>query len=212
MNMKLCKNTAVRLSVFLVALSCIFSGPSSAEKSDFTKAVDLVKEKKYVKAFDIFERLAQGHDPDAQFNTAVLLRKGIGRPSNYPDALQWAWLAELGGNSRAAELREELIDLMPEEQLDPVRNRVKSVLQRRMDAGESVVILQMANYHLRVEAEPDYKYAYALRSLAAALSIKNAVELRDEIEPELEPADLIDAQSIAAQLFSSTTWVTEVKE
>jgi len=200
--------TSTRSLVFVTAL--IFSVQATmAEKSDFAKAADFVKEKQFVQAFDIFERLAREHDPDAQFNTAVLLRKGIGRPSNYPDALKWAWLAELGGNVRAAELREYLVDLMPDDQLDLVRDRVKDILQGRMDAGESVVILQMANYHLSVVAEPDYKNAYALRSLAAALNIKNAGDLRDEIESELEPADLIDAQTIAANLFSSNTWINE---
>lgn len=206
------KKMVNKLSVLLTVLSCIFAAPCIAEKSDFSKAADLVREKKYVDAFDIFLRLAKAHDPDAQFNAGVLLRKGIGRPSNYPDALKWAWLAELGGNVRAVELRKELVSLIPEDQLDLVRIRVKTILQDRMYAGESIAILQMANYHLSVEAEPDFKNAYVMRSLAAALSIKNAVGLRDEIEPELEPTDLIDAQNIAATLFSSTTWVIEAED
>ena len=217
MNMTQYIKTTVKFSVFLAVLSCIAVGQvvaasHVAEKSDFSKAADLVREKKYVEAFDIFESLAQAHDSDAQFNAAVFLRKGIGRPSNYPDALKWAWLAELGGNVRAADLRAELVGLMPEEQLGPVRNRVKSVLQGRMDAGETVVILQMADYHLGVEAEPDYKNAYALRSLAAALSIENAGVLRDEVEAELEPEELIEAQTVATSLFSSTTWVIKVED
>ena len=142
-------------------------------------------------------------------STAVLLRKGIGRPSNYPEALKWAWLAELGGNLRAAELRAELIDLIPEEDLDKVRNQVKAILQSRMDTGDSLAILQMANFYLSVVAEPDYKNAYALRSLAAAINIKAAGILRDEIEPELEPKDLVAAQIIAKKLFADRDWILE---
>ena len=202
------KSLAAIHILFITSLLCM-AGPAFAEKSEFSKAVELIKEKQFIAAFDIFLRLAEAHDHDAQFNTAVLLRKGIGRPSNYPEALKWAWLAELGGNLRAAELSAELIDLIPEEELDKVRDQVKAVLQSRMDAGDSLVILQMANFYLSVLAEPDYKNAYALRSLAAAINIKAAGSLRDEIEPELEPKDLVEAQVIAKKLFADRTWVLE---
>ena len=203
------KATLVRTSVFLFAAYLFVEDATSAEKSDFAKAADFIREKRFVEAFDIFVRLAEAHDHEAQFNTAVLLRKGIGMPSNYPEALKWAWLSELGGNLRAAELRAELIDLIPEEELDKVRDQVKAVLQSRMDAGDGLVILQMANFHLSVLAEPDYKNAYALRSLAAAINLKAAGSLRDEIEPELEPKDLVEAQAIAKKLFTDRTWVLE---
>ena len=209
MKMTQFKTALVRTSVFLLAACLFIEDATSGEKSDFAKAADFIREKQFVEAFDIFVRLAEAHDHDAQFNTAVLLRKGIGRPSNYPEALKWAWLAELGGNLRAAELRAELIDLIPEEELDKVRDQVKAVLQSRMDAGDSLVILQIADFYLNVLAEPDYKNAYALRSLAAAVNIKAAGSLRDEIEPELEPKDLVEAQTIAKKLFTDRTWVLE---
>ena len=209
MKMTHFKTVFFRTSVFLLAAWLFAENATSAEKSDFAKAADFIREKQFVEAFDIFERLAEAHDHDAQFNTAVLLRKGIGRPSNYPEALKWAWLAELGGNSRALELSAELINLIPQEELDKVRNQVKAVLQSRMDTGDGLVILQMANFHLSVLAEPDYKNAYALRSLAAAINIKAAGMLRDEIEPELETKDLVEAQTIAKKLFTDRTWVVE---
>ena len=209
MKMIQAKIIVATISVLLTLISIFVAGPVVAEKSDFSKAVDLVKQKQFVEAFAIFERLANSNDHDAQFNTAVLLRKGIGRPSNYPEALKWAWLAELGGNLRAAELRAGLIDLIPEEELDKVRNQVKAVLQSRMDLGDSLAILQMANFYLSVVAEPDYKNAYALRSLAAAINIKAASTLRDEIEPELEPEDLVEAQKIAMKLFTERTWILD---
>jgi len=200
-----------RAAIHILSLSLILciATPAFAEKSEFTKAAELIREKQFIAAFDIFARLAEAHDHDAQFNTAVLLRKGIGRPSNYPEALKWAWLAELGGNLRAAELRTELMEFIPEEELDKVRNRVKAVLQSRMEEGDSLVILQMANFHLSVLEEPDYKNAYALRSLAAAINIKTAGMLRDEIEPELELKDLVEAQTIAKKLFTERTWILD---
>ena len=190
----------------------LFTGSEAtcAEKSDFAKAVGLIREDQFVAAFEIFESLAEKNDLDAQFNTAVLLRKGIGHPANYPKALKWAWLAELGGSLRAIELREELVSLMPGDQLELVRQEVKDLLETRMGAGESLVILQMANFHLTVVAEPDYKQAYALRALAAAINITDAASLRDDIEAELEPEELIEAQAIAGEMFLNTEWIKEI--
>ena len=209
MKMTQLKSVVVTTGLALLSAYIFNVGAVYAEKSDFARAADFIREKQFVEAFDIFVRLAETHDHDAQFNTAVLLRKGIGRPSNYPEALKWAWLAEMGGNLRATELRAELIDLIPEEELDKVRNQVKAVLQSRMDVGDSLAILQMANFYLSVVAEPDYKNAYALRSLAAAINIKAASTLRDEIEPELEPNDLVAAQTIAMKLFTERTWILD---
>ncbi len=212
MRISYLNNVAVSSRLSLLVLLILFPVIALAEKSDFSKAVDLVREKSFVQAFDIFERLAMDNDHDAQFNIAILLRKGIGHPTNYPNALKWAWLAELGGITRAAEVREEILDFMPEDQLDLVRKQVKANLQAQIDAGQSVFILQMADFYLNVEAEPDYKNAYALRSLAAALSIEGAGDLRNEVESELEPADLIEAQIIAEKMFSSMNWVFERKK
>jgi len=210
MKMTQLKSVVVTTGSALLSAYIFNVGAVYAEKSDFARAADFIREKQFVEAFDIFVRLAETHDHDAQFNTAVLLRKGIGRPSNYPEALKWAWLAEMGGNLRATELRAELMALIPEVELDKVRNQVKAVLQSRMDVGDSLAILQMANFYLSVVAEPDYKNAYALRSLAAAINIKAAGTLRDEIESELEPEDLVEAQTIAMKLFTERTWILDM--
>ena len=212
MKISLFKNAAYSLRYLLVPFLISFPMIALAEKSEFSKAVDFVREKNFIQAFGIFERLAMDNDHDAQYNIAILLRKGIGHPTNYPSALKWAWLAELGGVMRASEVREEVFDLLPEDQLDLVRKQVKAVLQTQIDVGQSVFILQMADYYLFVEAEPDYKNAYAFRSLAAALSIEGASDLRDKVEPELEPADLIEGQILAEKMFSSTEWIFEPKK
>lgn len=211
MTISLFKNAAFSLRCSLAPLLILFPMIALAEKSDFSKAVDLVREKNFVQAFGIFERLAMDNDHDAQYNVAILLRKGIGHPTNYPNALKWAWLAELGGVLRASEVRKEVFGLMPDDQLDLVRKQVKAVLQTQIDTGQSIFILQMADYYLHVEAEPDYKNAYAFRSLAAALSIEGSGDLRNEVEPELDPEDLIEAQILAEKMFSSIDWVFDSK-
>ena len=177
--------------------------------TQFNDAVQAVRDKNYGAAYEGFLSLAEEADHDAQYNLAVLLRKGLGHPINYAQSLKWVWLAKMGGSDKASKLCEELLELVPAETQETVRMQVKKVLDSRFENGDSKVILQLADYHLSVVVEPDYKSAYALRALAAAIGIKQAVDLRNEIEGELEPADLIEAQKMAAGLFSEKVWLIE---
>jgi len=177
--------------------------------TQFNDAVQAVRDKNYGAAYEGFLSLAEEADHDAQYNLAVLLRKGLGHPANYAQSLKWVWLAKMGGSDKASKLCEELLELVPAETQETVRMQVKKVLDSRFENGDSKAILQLADYHLSVVVEPDYKSVYALRALAAAIGIKHAVDLRNEIEGELEPADLIEAQKMAAGLFSEKVWLIE---
>ena len=197
---------SVIMGVTLIALSTFWPTIGYAEKSEFNRAVIFVRDKDYSSAVFIFKSLAEQNDHDAQYNLALLLRKGLGHPSNYPLALQWAWLSQLSGETKAADLAENLISLVPDETQDLVRAKVLKILQQRMEKGDRDAILQKAQYHLDVVVEPDYSAAYALRSLGAAIGLKGAIELRDEIEGELEIKDLMDSQARAAKIFVKYDW------
>jgi hypothetical protein len=194
------------VAVALIASNLCLASISFAEKSEFNKAVIFVRDKDYSPAVNIFKSLAEQDDHDAQYNLALLLRKGLGHPSNYPLALQWAWLSQLSGKTKAADLAEDLISLVPDETQDLVRAKVLKILQQRMEKGDRDAILQKAQYHLTVVVEPDYIAAYALRSLGAAIGLKGAIELRDEIEGKLEIKDLMDSQARAAKIFVEYDW------
>jgi uncharacterized protein len=204
------------LRFIILSLILLSTAPFLALADDqgtpFNDAVQAVRDKNYGAAYEGFLSLAEAADHDAQYNLAILLRKGLGHPANYAQSLKWAWLADVGGNAKASKLCEELLELIPGETQETIRLQVKQVLDSRFEGGDSKVILQLAQYHLSIVIEPDYKSAYALRALAAAIGVQKAVELRDEIEGELEPADLIEAQQMAAKLFAEKTWVIEVAE
>ena len=175
----------IAIRVWITCVSLIAGAGSvvaEGHRSEFAEAVALVKQKEYSSAYLIFDKLAQDHDHDAQFNAAIMLKKGMGHPANYKSALKWSWLAELGGISKATELRDDLTSLVPEETQDQVRAEILQILQKRLDEGDKDVILQLAQYHISVAAEVDYQNAYALRALAAALNVKNAFELRNDVE------------------------------
>jgi len=211
--MKVCFD---RLRYLILSLTIFSTAPflvmSDGHSTPFNDAVQAVRDKNYGAAYKGFLPLAEAADHDAQYNLAILLRKGLGHPANYAQSLKWAWLADMGGNAKASKLCGELLDLVPAETQETIRLQVKQALDSRFNDGDSKVILQLAQYHLSIVIEPDYKSAYALRALAAAIGVQKAVGLRDEIEAELEPADLIEAQKMAANLFVEKTWVIEVAE
>ena len=209
--MKLTKFTARACIMAVVLIAANFIAPTIgyADKSEFNKAVTFVRDKDYTSAVNIFKSLAEHDDHDAQYNLALLLRKGLGHPSNYPLALKWAWLSQLSGKAKAADLTEDLLSLIPDETQDLVRAKVLKILQQRMEKGDRDAILQKAQYHLTVVEEPDYIAAYALMSLGAAIGLKGAIELRDEIESELELTDLMDSQAQAINIFEQYDWSVE---
>ena len=211
--MKVCFDHLRFITLSLILLSTVpFLAMADGHGTPFNAAVQAVRDKNYGAAYEGFLSLAEAADHDAQYNLAILLRKGLGHPANYAQSLKWVWLAKVGGNAKASKLCEELLDLVPGDTQETIRLQVKKALDSRFKEGDSKVILQLAQYHLSIVIEPDYISAYALRALAAAIGVKKAVELRDEIEGELEPVDLIEAQKMAAKLFAEKTWVIEVAE
>ena len=211
--MKACFDHLRFLTLSLILLSTApFFAVADGQSAPFNDAVQAVRDKNYGAAYEGFLALAEAADHDAQYNLAILLRKGLGHPANYAQSLKWVWLAKMGGNAKSSKLCEELLELVPADTQEIIRMQVKKMLDSRFENGDSKVILQLADYHLSVIVEPDFKSAYALRALAAAIGVKKAVELRNEIEGELEPADLIEAQKIAAELFTQKSWVIEYDE
>ena len=78
----------------------------------FAEAVQAVKDKNYQHAVNLFELQAFAAQHDAQYNLALLLQSGKGRPQNYQQALFWAWSAYLGGIEPAKELKSFICDLL----------------------------------------------------------------------------------------------------
>ena len=177
-----------------------------SEESKFATAANLVKEKNYLDAFVIFEELAQTNDHEAQFNTAIFLKKGVGHPANYALSLKWAWLAKLGGVEAASNLIDEIIEFIPEDAINKIRFDVEKNLLKRMENGDTQVILQMSEFYRTIAEEPDLQKSYALGALAAALDVKGATIVRDELEALIDGEQLILGQGIAKELFQNNKW------
>ena len=112
----------------------------------FAEAVQAVKDKNYQHAVNLFELQAFAAQHDAQYNLALLLQSGKGRPQNYQQALFWAWSAFLGGIEPAQELSEDLKNLLPEDSQSDQRKLIET-LQDRIDAGDRSALMELALFY-----------------------------------------------------------------
>ena len=169
----------------------------------FEEATQAVKEGRYKEAIDAFEVLAENNEADAQYNMALLLKAGRGRPQNYYQALKWGWLAMLGNIELADKLVDEIKDIIPEPAQKNIRAEVKKYIQTRAETGNHVAISQMGDYFLRVPENPEYKDAYLWFVIATAFQIEGSMSRRDKVQKELEGKDILKVQGKALEVFNN---------
>ena len=200
------KSADFSILIMLISLTFYLSvvGANAETRSDneaFNAAVKAVKARDYGRALVLFEQQANDAKHDAQYNMAVLSQAGKGRPRNYPDALYWGWLAQLGGIEEAEDIANDMLDILTEDDVKAVRERVEENLQSRLQNGEINAISQFADYHLKMLEEPDYDTAYIWYSIAVALNIPDMIDRRDDTESEIEAKELARLQIEARELF-----------
>ncbi|AGI74715.1 hypothetical protein OA238_118p0210 (plasmid) [Octadecabacter arcticus 238] len=172
-----------------------------ASSDPFRAAVQAVTAGDFFRANELFLMLAEQDDHEAQFNLAVLLRAGKGLPQNFVRALEWAWLAQLGGVTRAPEIADSLIDkVLPATQAD-IASRIDTRLRGRLSRGDREAIMQFVVFNRTILERPDLETAYIWSLIGAALGVQLAIEARDEISTELEARIILSAQDMAHQMF-----------
>jgi len=167
----------------------------------FKKAYEFFKSKKYNEAFPIFEKLANNSEHDAQYNLAYLLKEGKGITKKYSESLYWAFLSKLGNIEKADDLVSELVDLVPEKTVETVREEVKNYLINSIESGSQTSIMHLGKFFLEVVEEKEYSSAYKWFTIGAALGLENADEMRDNVEEELSPEEIIEEQDNAEKFF-----------
>ena len=199
----------IGLSLLAIALlifpACVLADghvlSDDALNAEYDAAVAFVKQKDYDAAYEAFLKLSEHEQHDAQYNLATLLRAGFGHPQDFQEALYWAWLSHLGGVAKADALADELQDLLPENALDAIREKVSAHLSKRVEAGDQAAIMHRGDYFLEILAEPDHGQAYVWYSIGAAMKLKGAYQARNDAAEDLKPEDLIDLQEEATQIF-----------
>lgn len=202
-------NTA---AIAVCAMLAVLPGQIVAEDASkpdrFNAAVKAIQSENYSHAYDLFEALAQDNNHDAQFNLAVLLKKGQGRPQHFTKALEWALLAQLGGVPQASALRQNLSALVTPNSYESCIANVDAILKERLAQGNRRTILQYIVFNQTIIPEPDLETAYLWALIGAALGIPNADFLRDTMVNELDPDTIETAQDNASTLFEDQNMAT----
>ncbi|WP_439143578.1 hypothetical protein [Planktotalea sp.] len=181
---------------------------NTVKPDPFDAAVKAVKAENFTYAYDLFETLAQDENPDAQFNLAVLLKKGQGRPQHFAKALEWALLAQLGGVSQAKALSDELSGLVTQKSYEACIANVDTMLKEQLAKGNRRTILQYIVFNQTIIPEPNLEAAYLWALIGSALGIPNANLLRDTVFNELDSETIETAQENARTLFEEQDMAT----
>ena len=176
-------------------------------KDSFHDAVQAVKERNFQHAVQLFSTLSQTVQYDgqyeAQFNLAVLLKQGNGRPQNYAEALYWARRAELGGIEKSKDFADSFSDRVTEDQHNEILARIKTALLKEVDQGAIDALPQLATYHITLLDNYDYEQAYLWFALGAALDLPEQDIRRTEMEDELETEQIATLQRETTTLFDA---------
>ena len=193
--------------LFLILPSKLILADITTSNVTFAEAVQAVKDKNYQHAVNLFELQAFAAQHDAQYNLALLLRSGKGRPQNYQQALFWAWSAYLGGIEPAKELSEELKNILPEDSLKMTREKLIETLTDRIDAGDRSALMELALFYKEISEEPNFEEAYLWYSIASAFLLEGAILERNEAAVKVETKSLVELQDRAGTIFEKLSLV-----
>ena len=193
--------------LFLIFPSKLILADITTSNVTFAEAVQAVKDKNYQHAVNLFELQAFAAQHDAQYNLALLLQSGKGRPQNYQQALFWAWSAYLGGIEPAKELSEELKNILPEDSLKMTREKLIETLTDRINAGDRSALMELALFYKEISEEPNFEEAYLWYSIASAFLLEGAILERNEAEDKVETKLLVELQDRAGTIFEKLSLV-----
>ena len=203
----MCLKAAAKPTNFLV-IFLFFILPSKLILADittsnvtFAEAVQAVKDKNYQHAVNLFELQAFAAQHDAQYNLALLLQSGKGRPQNYQQALFWAWSAYLGGIEPAKELSEDLKNTLPEDSLKMTREKLIETLTDRINAGDRSALMELALFYREISEDPNFEEAYLWYSIASAFLLEGAILERNEAAGKVETKSMVELQDRAGTIF-----------
>ena len=209
----MCLKAVAKPTNFLV-IFLFFILPSKSILADittsnvtFAEAVQAVKDKNYQHAVNLFELQAFAAQHDAQYNLALLLQSGKGRPQNYQQALFWAWSAYLGGIEPAKELSEDLKNTLPEDSLKMTREKLIETLTDRINAGDRSALMELALFYKEISEEPNFEEAYLWYSIASAFLLEGAILERNEAADKVETKSLVELQDRASTIFEKLSLV-----
>ena len=191
------------ISITSIILLFIISSFSIAEEKnvDIKIIYKLLQEKKFKEGIQKLEILSNNNNIQAQLLISKILFAGDLTPQDFENSYFWASSALLGGLKKSDKILEKLDKYLSEEQINKIKEKLRSFLEKRAIDNDKRAIVQIAKLFENYIDPPDMINAYTWYNIAVAQGIKSAKSKRDEILSELNEQDLLEAQSLSIKLF-----------
>ena len=191
------------ISITSIILLFIISSFSIAEEKnvDIKIIYKLLQEKKFKEGIQKLEILSNNNNIQAQLLISKILFAGDLTPQDFENSYFWASSALLGGLKKSDKILEKLDKYLSEEQINKIKEKLRSFLEKRAIDNDKRAIVQIAKLFENYIDPPDMINAYTWYNIAVAQGIKSAKSKRDEILSELNEKDLLEAQSLSIKLF-----------
>ena len=199
--MKLAK--VILIACFLNTLPVFaYAGSHEDVEALFDKGVELLADKQYVTAVEIFTQLANQGVPEAQYNLSVLLNNGLGAPISYELSLYWAWYAHLGGHPSAVQQVAQIQAIITDDLRNNVAENILEEIIILAEDGEETAALNLGLTNLDLLVTPDLANAYIWLSIAQAYGLEDASTRLREVEDILTIEEIQTNQASASAKFS----------
>lgn len=172
----------------------------------FNEAVQAVRDKQFRRAIELFLPLAEDGAADAQFNLAVLLKLGRGRPQNYGEAYFWAAMSALGNEERAYDLVEELNAILPDKERQAIVTTLEERLTKQIELGDDLAPAKLARIYADFAVTPDMERAFVWFSICHALGKLECADGMARTTKEMPPETIVKLQAQAAEVFQSSAF------
>jgi cell division septation protein DedD len=175
------------------------AGTVAPAAADVKTGVDAWQQGDYAKAVTEWRPLAEGGDPDAQFNLGQAYKLGRGVPANLDTALGWYRKAAAQGHLRA----EDNLGLLMFQQGD--RAAAMPMLQRAAGRGEPRAQYIVGTALFNGDLLPkDWVRAYALMTRASASGLQQAATSLEQMDKYIPEDQRKKGLALAAGMESGT--------
>ena len=185
--------------IFFICFS--FACFANSKNSNIDDVYKLLQEKKFEEGIKKLQILSKNNNINAQLLLSKIFFSGDITPQDFQNSYLWATCSLLGGLKKSKKIIDELNNYLTEKQIETIKEKVRSFLEKRALKKDKRAIIQIAKFYEQLIDPPDMINSYTWYNIAVASGIKSAKNKRDEILNELNEKDLLEAQALAIKMF-----------
>jgi uncharacterized protein len=167
--------------------------------SDYQKARSAYEAGEYTKAFQIFERLSQAGDSQAQYDLSQMYIQGIGTPKSIEQG--WVWLNRAAEKGNIQSMLELGVRYQASTNLETGEEMAFLWFQKAAMAGSPVGQYNLAHlYEAGKQTPTDLVKAYVWMTLSNKSGNPAAASEAKNLRSKLSPDELLSADSMIQAL------------